>query len=162
MAMDSNTSDDGISSRLLSLADELILEIIKHIRDIQALRNLTLASRKLRGLAEPYVYRDIFVQSGRQALKLRESIFEAPDRAHGVRHLAVRYKHHDHLNMEALDHICGRFRNLKTWDIETPCPNDSPQQMFSGGKIQYWEHIKHLPWLQSSVSAKSLTILEQN
>lgn len=148
--MDSLNSND-LPSRLLSLADELILAVIEQIQDLEALRNLTLTCKKVRGLAEPYVYKDIFIRTGRQAQRLRDVIAANPERALAVRHLDVKYKHDDELGMDCLNTMCRFFQNMKSWEIETPCPNDSPQQVFSGGMIQFWEHTQHLSWLQSSM-----------
>jgi hypothetical protein len=136
---------------LLSLAEELILEIIEQIDDLQTIKNLCLVSGQLRQLAEPYLYREIFIQKGPQASTFRRVIAARPERAFAVRHLAVRYKHENEKGIETFDQICDQLGNLKTLDLETPCPNDALQQSLSGGLVQYWLHIDKFSSLQSSL-----------
>ena len=147
-----------LTSRLLSLADELILNIIEQIDGIQALRNFVLTCQKAQGMAEPYLYRDLVFYDGDAVMRYFMALDEQPDRGKHAQYLDVRYKVDGRKGIVLLNGMSRWLPNLRSWRIETPCPNDNLAFSMTGdfgsgaGILEYWHDVPRLHHLQSSKS----------
>jgi hypothetical protein len=149
---------DQQGSRLMTLADELILSIVEQITDIETLRNFALTCRKSQGRAEPYLYRTLNFHDGQAVVQFQEALTANDDRGRYVEYLAVRYKTETGDQMDLLNELLLSMPNLREWHIESPCPNDSVAFSLSGslgqgeGVIRYWDKVLKLKRLESSES----------
>lgn len=149
---------DQHGSPLLSLADELILSIIEQIDTIQALRNFVLTCQKARNRAEPYIYRKLVFRNGEEVHKYIVALSQDLHRGKHAIDLDVRYKAELRHGIEDLNVLVQHMPHLRSWRIESPCPNDSLAFNFTGnfqegaGVMEYWEHLPNMEHLQSSRS----------
>jgi hypothetical protein len=110
---------------LLSLVDELLLNILDHIDNQEALCNLAATCMRFQDLTEPYIWRHLLVTNGHHA-KLVAAAFDTRDaRIDYVKSLAVRYKDDYREGIEELNHFIALMGKLKHLHIESPCPNNS-------------------------------------
>lgn len=124
---------------ILELADELILSIFEHIDDRNTLRSLALTCSRLQGLAEPYVYRDIFLRSRTDAFALGASIVSRPERLRAVRRIEARLKYGmDECRLDILVNIVRQALNLQELTLESPFCNN-----VQGRAQQGWDESLH-------------------
>ncbi|KAH6723376.1 hypothetical protein BKA61DRAFT_648537 [Leptodontidium sp. MPI-SDFR-AT-0119] len=127
-------------SRLLRLADELLIQIAQHIDSSQDLCSLAVTCSRLQGFAEPVLYSSILIRNGSKALKLFNAILRRSGRALFVRKLHIRYRSDGEAGIEILNLALLHLLKLKELLIEAPCCNDTPSQRAdfqSQGKIDY-------------------------
>ena len=110
---------------LLSLVDELLLNIIDHIETHQALCNLAATCMRFQDLVEPYIWRDLLVLKGSHARNVATSLDRRDARVDYVKTLSVRYKDDYRDGIEDLNHFIGVMEKLRHLEIESPCPNNS-------------------------------------
>ncbi|OCL05842.1 hypothetical protein AOQ84DRAFT_390610 [Glonium stellatum] len=113
-------------SRLLDLADELILGVIEQIEESNDLCTFALTCSRLQSLVEPFIYRSILIRAGSQAVDLVMSIKARPVRASAVQTLGIRYVFDFEHDIETLNLVLMDFRNLRHLTIESPCLNNGP------------------------------------
>ena len=113
-------------SRLLDLADELLLGIIEQVEKPKDLCSFALACSRIQALVEPFIYRSILVRTGSQATGLVRSIKARPVRAYAIQTLEIRYIFTAEHDIEALDLVLMDLRNLRHLTIESPCLNNGP------------------------------------
>jgi hypothetical protein len=146
----------AIESRLLALADELVLGIIEHVESKDDVSNLALACLRLQALAEPSLYRSILIRKGKQALGLFASILiRKPVRASWIRKLEIRYLYKHREGVEILNQGLKQMCNLQELTIEAPCCNDTfglIEGFDSKGLVDYAEYFEF---------ASSMTLEEQ-
>ncbi|PVH87546.1 hypothetical protein DL98DRAFT_649185 [Cadophora sp. DSE1049] len=129
-----------VPSRLLGLADELLIQIVQHLDYPQDHCNLAVICSRLQGFAEAALYNTILIRKGYRSLKILASIFGRPDRAFLIRRLHVRYLYDDSGSVETLNIILPQLTKLKELLIEAPCCNDTHAirtDFESEGKIDY-------------------------
>ncbi|KAG4439574.1 hypothetical protein IFR05_004922 [Cadophora sp. M221] len=127
-------------SRLLRLADELLIQIAQHVTSNRDLCSLAVTCSRLQGFAEPVLYSSILVRNGNRALKLFTAILRRSSRALFVRKIHIRYKSDGDDGIEILNLALLHLLKLKELLIEAPCCNDTPSQRAdfqSQGKIDY-------------------------
>jgi hypothetical protein len=144
-------------SRLLSLADELILNIIEQIDAIEALRHFVLTCQKARDRAEPYIYRHLVFRGAAGVANYSYAFSQDIIRGKHALDLDVRYKAPGRHGISALNDMVEYMPNLRSWRIESPCPNDSLVFNFTGnfedgaGVLEYWRHVPNMNHLHSSM-----------
>ena len=142
-------------SRLLSLADELILNIIEQIDTLETLRNFTLTCQKAQNRTEPYLYRDLIFRDGDSVSRYITAILIDSDRGKHAQNLDVRYKVEGRQSITLLNDLSRFLPNLRSWRIESPCPNDNLAFSMTGefgagaGVLEYWHDIPRLQHLQT-------------
>ncbi|KAK0119934.1 hypothetical protein ONS95_011359 [Cadophora gregata] len=127
-------------SRLLGLADELLIQIIYHLDDPRSLCNLAATCSRLQGLAEAALYNTILIRKGYRALDILASILGRLERALLIRKLHVRYLYDNSAGIETLNITLQHLTQLKELLIEAPCCNDTHAiraDFESEGKINY-------------------------
>jgi len=110
---------------LLSLVDELLLNIIDHIDNQKALCLLATTCMRLQDLAEPFIWRKLVVLSGNHARNIATALDKREARIDFVKSLSVRYKDQNREGIEELNHFVGLMGKLKHLQLESPCPNNS-------------------------------------
>lgn len=144
-------------SRLMSLPDELILSVIEQIDDSKSLRNFILTCQKAQNRAEPYLYRNLVFRNGEDVVRFLNALKYMPKRGDYAQLLDVRYKVAHRHGIRLLDGKLGRLANLRSWRIESPCPNDNMAFSFTGefgtgeGVLHYWDDLPKLKHLHSSM-----------
>jgi len=118
-----SSSDAEQSGRLLSLVDELLLNIIDHVDSHQALCNLAATCTRFQGIAEPYVWRSLLVLNGSQARNIALALDSRDLRIEYIRELSVRYKDEHRAGIEELNHFIPLMQRLGHLTIESPCPS---------------------------------------
>lgn len=113
------------SSGLLSLVDELLLNIIDHIDNRQALGHLASTCTRFQGLVEPYIWRDLLVLTGSHARHVTQALDSRDERVDYIRSLSIRYKDEYKEGIEELNHHIALMSRLKHLMLESPCPNNS-------------------------------------
>jgi F-box-like len=135
---------EALHSRLLALADELLIGIVEHVESKHDLCNLALTCSRLQVLAEPALYRSILVRKGTSAIGLFDAILGRPIRATFISELQIRYQHTHTQGIRILNHGLRTMRNLQCLTIETPCCNDT-NALVEGfeckGEIDYAEYF---------------------
>jgi hypothetical protein len=112
------------SSGLLSFVDELLLNIIDHIDNRQALCHLAATCMRFQGLVEPYIWRNLLVLSGMHARKIALSLDTRDARLDYVQSISIRYKDEVREGIEELNHFLALMGRLKHLTVESPCPNN--------------------------------------
>jgi hypothetical protein len=110
---------------LLSLVDELLLNVLDHIDNQQALCNLAATCMRFQDLAEPFIWRNLVVLSGSHARNIATALDKRDARIDHVRTLSVRYKDENKEGIEELNHFVALMGKLKHLQLESPCPNNS-------------------------------------
>ncbi|KAK8228471.1 hypothetical protein HDK77DRAFT_502404 [Phyllosticta capitalensis] len=82
-------SPPTFNSRLLSLPNELQDMILAEVDDSQPLLNVSLTNRHLQAMAEPHLYRDVFIKDQRGCQSFFRAIVTKSPRATYVRQLSV-------------------------------------------------------------------------
>ncbi|KAH3976933.1 hypothetical protein HBI80_009580 [Parastagonospora nodorum] len=113
------------SSGLLSLVDELLLNIIDHIDNRRALCHLASTCTRFQGLVEPYIWRDLLVLTGSHARHITQALDSRDERVDYIRSLSIRYKVEYKEGIEELNHHIALMSRLKHLMLESPCPNNS-------------------------------------
>lgn len=127
-------------SRLLGLADELLIQIVQHLDYPQGHCNLAVTCSRLQGFAEAALYSSILIRKGWQALEIYAAILGRPERALLIRKLHVRYLYDASRSVEMVNTILLELIKLKELLIEAPCCNDAHalrSDFESEGKIDY-------------------------
>lgn len=137
------------TSRLLSLADELLLGIIDHIDSRHALINLALTCSKFRNLAESFIWRDLLILTGKHAQCVAAALDSREARILHVQDLSVRYKDPHKNGIEQLGHFIRYMDHLRSLTIESPCPNNTEWR--SGVYFDSWTRIDYSRILEDSV-----------
>jgi hypothetical protein len=117
------SSDAEQSGRLLSLVDELLLNIIDQVDSHQALCNLAATCTRFQGLVEPYVWRSLLVLNGPHARNIALALDSREERAEYIQALSIRYKHEHRRGIEDLNYFIPLMRRLRHVIIESPCPS---------------------------------------
>lgn len=112
-------------SGLLSLVDELLLNIIDHIDNRRALCHLASTCTRFQGLVEPYIWRDLLVLTGSHARQITQALDSRDERVDYIRSLSIRYKVEYKEGIEELNHHIALMSRLKHLLLESPCPNNS-------------------------------------
>lgn len=112
---------DGI----LTLVDELLLNIIDHIDSHQALCNLAATCMRFQDLVEPYIWRSLLIITGGNARKVALALDSREARIDYVQDLAIRYKDSRREGIEELNHFIAVMPKLRNLVLESPCPNNS-------------------------------------
>jgi hypothetical protein len=135
----------AIESRLLALADELLIAMVEHLESKHDLYNLALVCSTLQALAEPALYRSILVREGTKAHRLSDAILRRPIRATFIRSLQIRYLYASKEGIGILNHGLRKMCNLQELTIEAPCCNDTHALLVDGfeskGLIDYAEYF---------------------
>lgn len=134
---------------LLSLVDELLLNIIDHVDSQAALCNLAATCARFQGLVEPYVWRNLLVLRGAHARMIATALDSREARVDYVQELAVRYKDDVRDGIEELNHFIGLMTKLRHLTIESPCPNNSEWR--AGVYFDGWSRIDFTNLLASAV-----------
>lgn len=115
----------AIESRLLALADELLVTIIDLVESKPDLCSLAVTCSRLQALAEPTLYQSILVRKGTEALRLAGAILGRPIRTTFIKSLQIRYMHADREGITILNRCLRIMSHLKSLTIEGPCCNDT-------------------------------------
>ncbi|KAF2832633.1 hypothetical protein CC86DRAFT_313826 [Ophiobolus disseminans] len=134
---------------LLSLVDELLLNIIDHIDNQQAFCSLAATCMRFQDLVEPYVWRDLLVLNGNHARRIASALDMRDARIDYVKSLAIRYKDDHKEGIEELNHFIALMGRLKHLQIESPCPNNSEWR--AGVFFDGWSRIDFTNLLASAV-----------
>jgi hypothetical protein len=113
------------SSGLLAFVDELLLNIIDHIDNHQALCNLAATCMRFQGLVEPYIWRDLLVLTGMHASRIATAFDRRDIRVDYVQSISIRYKDEVREGIEELNHFIALMGRLRHLNLESPCPNNS-------------------------------------
>ncbi|KAF2010763.1 hypothetical protein BU24DRAFT_454341 [Aaosphaeria arxii CBS 175.79] len=109
---------------LLSMVDELLLNIIEQIDDHAALCSLSATCSRFRGLVEPFIWRNLLILNGDQASEIALSLQSCPERLANIQELAIHYKHDDASGIGRLNPFIYDMSRLRHLTIESPCPNN--------------------------------------
>ncbi|KAF2029612.1 hypothetical protein EK21DRAFT_67344 [Setomelanomma holmii] len=110
---------------LLSLVDELLLNIINHIDSRTELCNLASTCMRFQGLVEPYIWHNLLVLKGLHATHIARALDSREERIDYVQSIAIRYKDDYRDGIEELNHFLASMAKLRHLTLETPCPNNS-------------------------------------
>jgi hypothetical protein len=110
---------------LLSLVDELLLNIINHLDTHQALCNLAATCMRFQGLVEPYIWRSPLITTGGQARRVARALDSREARIDYVQDLSIRYKDKEREGIEELNHFIAQMPKLRHLMLESPCPNNT-------------------------------------
>lgn len=129
-------------SGILSLVDELLLNIIDHIDSREALVTLASTCMRFQSLVEPYIWRDLLVLTGHHARNISQALDVSERRVEYVQSLSVRYEDKHRQGIEELNFFISLMSKLRHLTIESPCPNNSewrgPGHYFDGySRIDY-------------------------
>jgi hypothetical protein len=113
------------SSGLLSLVDELLLNILDHIDSREALCHLAATCMRFQDLVEPYIWRELLVLNGMHARKIALALDTRDARVDFVQSISIRYKEEFKEGIEELNHFIALMGRLKHLTVESPCPNNS-------------------------------------
>ncbi|KAH7412038.1 hypothetical protein DE146DRAFT_602958 [Phaeosphaeria sp. MPI-PUGE-AT-0046c] len=111
-------------SGLLSLVDELLLNIIDHIDNRESLVTLASTCMRFQSLVEPYIWRDLLVLTGHHARNISQALDDSERRVGYVQSLSVRYQDKHREGIEELNFFISLMARLKHLTIESPCPNN--------------------------------------
>ena len=136
-------------SGLLSLVDELLLNIIDQIDAHETLCHLAATCMRFQGLVEPYIWRSLLVLTGAHARRIATALDSREERVDYVHELSIRYKDDYRDGIEELNHFLGLMSRLRRLTIETPCPNNSEWR--SGVYFDGWSRIDYTNLLASAV-----------
>ncbi|KAF2267162.1 hypothetical protein CC78DRAFT_614326 [Lojkania enalia] len=139
----------GTGLVLLGLADELLLSIITQIDDRKALCNLAATCSYFQDLVEPFIWSKLSIRSGLRALLTAPVFRNRPKRLEYVRELVVRYPEDDEKGIENFDDLLPRMTQLRSLNIESPCPNDSMWR--HGAEFRSWTRINYQSAFANSV-----------
>ncbi|CZR63871.1 uncharacterized protein PAC_13768 [Phialocephala subalpina] len=135
----------AMESRLLALADELLLKVIEHIEPKDDLSNLSRVCSRLQAFAEPFLYQSILIRKGEHATQLCYALHRRTARAYSVRKLQVAYMHKHRVGIEVLNQALRTMCSLQEINIESPCCNDTHPNTIdfeSKGRINYAEYFQ--------------------
>ncbi|KAH8723353.1 hypothetical protein GQ44DRAFT_728646 [Phaeosphaeriaceae sp. PMI808] len=136
-----NVQFSPASSRLFSLVDELLLTIINHLDNRQALCSLASTCTRFQDIVEPFIWRVLLVVNGTHARKVAIALDSRDVRVDYVQSISVRYKDENREGIEELNHFMGLMKKLRHFELESPCPNNSEWRsnvFFDGySKINY-------------------------
>ncbi|KAF2634468.1 hypothetical protein P280DRAFT_511886 [Massarina eburnea CBS 473.64] len=110
---------------LLALVDELLLAIIDQVDSHTTLCNLAATCSRLRGIAEPYVWRNLLITRGDHAREVAYALDSREARPSYVHELSIRYRYNQSAGIEDLNHLIGLMDKLRHLTIESPCPNNT-------------------------------------
>jgi hypothetical protein len=110
---------------LLSLADELLLNILEHIGSKSDLRSLACTCSRLQALVEPFIWQSILILSGNHAMQAANSIQKREERALAIRSLQIRYPQHAAQGIEVLNLEMRKMIQLRELTVESSCPNNT-------------------------------------
>lgn len=134
---------------LLSLVDELLLNIIDQIDARDTLCNLAATCTRFQGLAEPYIWHTLLVLRGLHSRAIAAAIDSHNVRAEYIRTLSIRYRDEVKEGIEELNHFIGLMSKLRHLTIESPCPNNLEWR--SGVFFDGWSRIDYTNLLAGSV-----------
>lgn len=134
---------------LLSLVDELLLNIIDHVDNHQALCNLAATCMRFQGLVEPFIWRKLLVLTGSHASKIATALDNRDERVDYVQHVSIRYKDPHKAGIEELNHFIAQMSRLKYLHLESPCPNNSEWR--AGVFFDGYSRIDYMNLLASSI-----------
>jgi hypothetical protein len=141
------------SNGLLSLVDELLLNIIDHIDSRIALCNLASTCMRFQGLVEPYIWRDLLILTGSHARRITEAFDSRDERVDYVQNISIRYKDEYKEGIEELNHHIALMSRLRHLMLESPCPNNSEWR--SGLFFDGYSRIDYTNLLASAVYPRS-------
>ena len=104
---------------LLGLPDEVLVHIIGFVTSQDDLSSVA-RIKHLNGLAEPTLYNEIDISSGRKAAVLARAITKRPSRATWIKSLLVSTTFGDDIGLEKLPPLIRMMRNLQDLRLETP------------------------------------------
>ncbi|KAF1848998.1 uncharacterized protein K460DRAFT_404251 [Cucurbitaria berberidis CBS 394.84] len=140
----------GLADRgLLSLVDELLLNIIDQIDSHKTLCNLAATCIRFQGLVEPYVWRNLLVLRGAHARSIAVALDSREERVDYIKELSIRYKDDYKDGIAELNHFMGLMGKLRHLTLESPCPNNSEWR--SGVYFDGWSTIDYTNLLTSAV-----------
>ena len=121
---------------LLHLPDEVLINIFGFL-DFWTLCNTIYVSKHFDDLAEPFLYHEIQITTGRQASALSDSLHANPRRATWIRSLLVATKFGDDHGLTTLPPCIALMRNLQNLCLETPdCNTKFPEERVSWVNLQ--------------------------
>lgn len=134
---------------LLSLVDELLLNIIDHIDNHTALCQLASTCMRFQDLVEPYIWRNLLVLKGSHAQHIARALDSREVRIDYVQSMSIRYKDDYRSGIEELNHFLGIMGNLRHLTLETPCPNNLEWR--AGVYFDGWSRVDFTNLLASAV-----------
>ncbi|KAH7082843.1 hypothetical protein BKA63DRAFT_404109 [Paraphoma chrysanthemicola] len=134
---------------LLSLVDELLLNIIDFIDSHKALCQLAATCMRFQGLVEPYVWRNLLVLKGSHALQIARALDSREERIEYIQNMSIRYEDDHRSGIEELNHFLGIMGKLRHLTLETPCPNNAEWR--AGVYFDGWSRIDFMNLLASAV-----------
>lgn len=134
---------------LLSLVDELLLNIIDQIDAHQTLCSLAATCMRFQGLVEPYVWRSLLVLKGAHARRIATALDSKDERMEYIHELAIRYKDDYRDGIEELNEFTGLMTKLRHLTVESPCPNNSEWR--SGVYFDGWSRVDYTNLLAAAV-----------
>lgn len=108
---------------IFELADELIIAIVQHVESRSDLCALAQTCRRLCKMAEPLIYRNIFIRTESQARAILQAITPKRHRACAVVTFEARCKYGEFTNVELCSDITGLTPNLREYVLESPFCN---------------------------------------
>ncbi|KAH7383872.1 hypothetical protein BKA66DRAFT_86768 [Pyrenochaeta sp. MPI-SDFR-AT-0127] len=134
---------------LLSLVDELLLNIIDQIDNRDSLCSLAATCTRFQDLVEPYVWRKLLILKGTHARSIAAALDSRDARVDYVQDLSIRYKDEYREGIEELNHFVSLMSKLRHLTIESPCPNNSEWR--SGVYFDGWSRIDYTNLLARAV-----------
>jgi hypothetical protein len=110
---------------LLSLADELLLNILEQIDSKKDLCSLACTCFRLQGLVEPFIWRSLLILSGGHATQIASSVQKREERTLAIRSLQIRYPQHAAQGIENLNPEMKKMLQLRELTVESSCPNNT-------------------------------------
>lgn len=118
-----------MSCWLLDLPNELVADILEHIKDTEDIRSIAQVCSRLQDVAEPRLYDSIFHRTGVAAVNLKEAVEGRPERASYIQIIDSRCKWPRRNGLIALGSIIAKSHNLRELTIESPyCKNAYGQE----------------------------------
>jgi hypothetical protein len=141
-------------SGLLRLVDELLLNIIDHVENQDALCSLAATCTRFQGLVEPHIWRKVEVLTGEHAQRIATALDSRDDRTDYIQDLAIRYKDDYRDGIENLNHYLSLMGRLRHLHVESPCPNNVEWQ---NGSIYFdgYSRIDYTNLLAAAVYPRS-------